>query len=568
MFSIANKTNFETSRHLSIAVTVVFAFSALAAFALSFPINLPIGPTHWDLFIYYDAIGRMNFGQLPSVDFMTPAGPLEYGLAWFLHHLFPTANPVLLTQLQWLPITAPVLLLILRDAQRFGPIVIWGLVLPWILMTALPFNPGIDKYPGVDAYGIYNRHGAHLMFLTLATVLFVSSEKLQSILLSVLLLSLAFCKITAFAAVGPLLLLGLLSRRIAVSTALVTASICITAVVAVELVTGMVSAYLHDIHELLSVNSGGFADRLLRAAESNLEVLVGGSALCAVLAYLDYSKHSLNSDRRQLSVLDKDWIWIGVSLFCGLAYETQNTGSHPYAVLWPALLLLASKPVRYREPFGKCILILGIVMVAPMTADVLKRAASTIVRFAMYQAINKPSLGVLGHVSAKPDLMRRAVNMRSVYMEHRPVMTTIAKKGEMPSLRFFAKPDFHLLYLLELAVVAKKIQALEANARKKFKSVWMVDFTSPAAYVLQRNAPRHVMIGAAPGRSVPPLSPETVDAISNVDLILEPKCPAEAQQKRLFTHYHPALKDRKRVSVTPCYDGLIKPDSLWATHFK
>ncbi|MEP3045205.1 MAG: hypothetical protein ABJL55_04725 [Roseibium sp.] len=553
---------------MSIAATVVIAFAAFAAIVLFSPTNLPIGPTHWDLFIYYDAIGRMNFGQLPGVDFMAPAGPLEYGLAWFLHHLFPNANPVLLTQLQWLPITAPVMLLILRDAQRFGPAVIWGLVLPWILMTALPFNPGLDKYPGFDAYGIYNRHGAHLMFLTLATILFVSSGKLQAILLSVLLLSLAFCKITAFAAMGPLLLLGLLSRRIALTTALVTAAICITTVALIEIFTGMVSAYLHDIYELLSANSGGLANRFLRAAEHNLEVLVGGSALCALLAYLDNSKHSLDGNSQQGSLFDKDWIWIGVSLFCGFAFETQNTGSHPYAVLWPALLLMACKPIRYPEPFGKSILLLVVVMAAPMTIDVLKRAASTIVRYPMYQAIDKPSLGVLGQVSAKPHLMRRSANMRSVYVAHRPAMTTIAKKGEMPSMRFFAKPDFHLLYLQELATVAEKIKALEATVRDKFKSVWMVDFTSPAAYVLERDAPRHIMIGAAPGRSVPPLSPETIDAISDVDLILEPKCPSEAQQKRLFAHYQPALEQRKRVALTPCYDGLIKVSSSWVAHFE
>jgi hypothetical protein len=52
-----------------------------------------------------------------------------------------------------------------------------------------------------------------------ATVLFVRGPVLQMVLLSVLLLALAFCKITAFLAAGPILLFGLVLGRIRLSTA-------------------------------------------------------------------------------------------------------------------------------------------------------------------------------------------------------------------------------------------------------------------------------------------------------------------------------------------------------------
>jgi hypothetical protein len=76
-------------------------------------------------------------------------------------------------------------------------------------LRALPYNM-VDfyPYPGTDAFGIYNRHGAHLIYLVAATVLFVRRPVMQTIVLSVLLLSLAFCKITAFLAAGPILFLA------------------------------------------------------------------------------------------------------------------------------------------------------------------------------------------------------------------------------------------------------------------------------------------------------------------------------------------------------------------------
>ena len=167
-------------RHpLYVAYAVLLVFLAVAALIQVLPLVLPVGPMYWDILLYYDAIGRMNAGQWPISDFQVPVGPMEYWFVWLNYHLFPNAHPVFLTQLEWLPVTAPVMAAIIWDASQRGRMAVWGLLGAWIVYTALPFNDMIyNNFAGTDGYGIYNRHGSHLMFLTAATVLFVRGRAL------------------------------------------------------------------------------------------------------------------------------------------------------------------------------------------------------------------------------------------------------------------------------------------------------------------------------------------------------------------------------------------------------
>ena len=58
---------------------LVAVIAVLPAFLL-LPLNVPIGPMYWDLFIYFDAANRIFHGQVPIVDFFVPVGPLGYYL--------------------------------------------------------------------------------------------------------------------------------------------------------------------------------------------------------------------------------------------------------------------------------------------------------------------------------------------------------------------------------------------------------------------------------------------------------------------------------------------------------
>jgi hypothetical protein len=100
---------------------VLIVFALLLVVLQTLPLVVPIGPMYWDVLVYYDAIGRIANGQWPAIDFFAPVGPAEYFLAAFSNFLFPQAQPVLLTQWIWLPVTVPVMALILWDvAGRQG----------------------------------------------------------------------------------------------------------------------------------------------------------------------------------------------------------------------------------------------------------------------------------------------------------------------------------------------------------------------------------------------------------------------------------------------------------------
>ena len=53
---------------------------AIAAILLSLPLRVPIGAMYWDLVVYFDAANRIFTGQVPTVDFFAPVGPLGYYL--------------------------------------------------------------------------------------------------------------------------------------------------------------------------------------------------------------------------------------------------------------------------------------------------------------------------------------------------------------------------------------------------------------------------------------------------------------------------------------------------------
>lgn len=544
---------------------VLVAFLAVAALMQVLPLVLPIGPMYWDVLLYYDAIGRMNAGQWPVTDFQVPVGPLEYWLAWVNYKVFPNAHPLLLTQLEWLPITAPVMALILWDAFKRSRMAVWGLLGAWMLYTALPFNDMIyNNFAGTDGYGIYNRHGSHLMFLTAATVLFVRGRVLQTILLSVLLLGLALCKITAFGAVGPLLVLGLLTRRIHPYVALSTAFICIGVTGILQLATGVVWPYVTEILVLANENSGTLLPRFLTAISLRFDILAAGALLCMVLFWREVLSFRRPRDRERrgfTGFLDGDWVWIGLSLFCGLVFETQNTGGQPYFIAWPAILRMLLRP---SEVFGRArflIYVLTAFAVVPAVSTLLHKASRVAALGPTYVTLNEPILGPLGRVSAKDVYVEQAERMRGFYIAHQPEMVELAETGALPSFRMFVEHDYQYLLLQEMGRAALAVERLEARTGEHFRSVLTLDFANPFPFILKRPGARRVTIGADPSRSIPTPDEATLLAVADTDLVFAPKCPFHRARLEVMDVYRPALVDRVRAELTPCYDVLLKPDS-------
>ncbi|AKH99710.1 hypothetical protein IMCC20628_00993 [Hoeflea sp. IMCC20628] len=530
------------------------------------PLVLPIGPMYWDVLVYYDAIGRIAQGQWPAIDFFAPVGPLEYFLAAFSARVFPDAQPVLLTQWIWLPVTAPVMALILWDtAKRSGTVALW-LFVPWMIFTALPFNV-IDfyPYPGTDAFGIYNRHGAHLIYLVAATVLFVRSQVIQAIVLSVLVLSMAFCKITALLAAGPILLFGLVLGRISVKTAIATALVCIGATGIAELSTGMVVPYVQDIILLASQNSDALLPRFLTAISQHFNVFGAGGLLVVALLAASWSGLDAAGGRasgNKLSrIFDAHWFWVGLLLFCSLFYETQNTGGQAGLIIWPALLAVLVLPMATYGRYSVIVLVLIAFSAVPNISNVLHKAARTLAVAPGYVVLDAPDMGPIGRVSAKDVFVEQAERMRGIYIAHRDTYEAIAETGALPSFIMFSDPDYQYLLLQEMQAATVAIKAMEAKTGHRFERVLNLDFANPFPYLLNKKGTEYVAIGADPNRALPELDARTRAAVSQTDLILVPTCPVHHARKQLLEHYASALTAHNRITLTPCFDAFVLSSS-------
>jgi len=542
---------------------VLAAFVAVLFVLQSLPLVLPIGPMYWDVLVYYDAIGRIAQGQWPAIDFFAPVGPLEYFLAAFSDWLFPVAQPVLLTQWIWLPVTVPVMALILWDVARrgHGRLAFW-LLAPWMLFTALPYN-AVDfyPYPGTDAFGIYNRHGAHLMYLVAATVLFVRGPVIQTVLLSVLVLALAFCKITAFLAAGPILLFGLVLGRIRLATAITTALICVGVTGIAELTTGLVVPYVQDIIVLASQNTDALLPRFLTAISLHFIVMGAGGVLAIVLLVAALTGNAVAGGRKTgnpiARLIDADWFWVGLLLVCGLFYETQNTGSQAFLLVWPALLAILLKPKAGYGRYSMVIVILIGFTVIPNVSTVLHKAARAIAVAPGYVELDAPDLGPIGRVSAKDVFVTRAERMRQIYIDRRETFEVIAEEEILPSPLLFSDPDYQYFLLQEMQAAAVAVKALELRSHRRFERVFNLDFANPFPYILKKKGADYVAIGADANRAVPELDARTRDAVAQTDLVLAPTCPVQHARKVLLEHYAPALTAHQRITLTPCFDAYI-----------
>lgn len=542
---------------------ILLGFAGILVLLQSLPLVLPIGAMYWDALIYYDAIGRIAQGQHPVIDFFVPVGPLEYYLAALSNALFPEAQPVLLTQWIWVPVTFPVMALILWDVSARGMKPALGLLLPFLLVTALPFNV-IDfyPYPGTDAFGIYNRHGAHLIYLVAATVLFVRSPVIQTIVLSVVLLSAAFCKITAFLAAGPILLFALLLGRIRVLTAVATAATCIVVAGAIELVTGMVSLYVRDIIVLATENTGALLPRFLTAASQHFNVLGAGGLLACVLliAALAHqpAAEARDEGNRLARILDADWFWVGLLLACGLFYETQNTGSHAFIMVWPALLAILLKPTTGYGRFAIPVLALVAFTAAPDVSTMLHKAARTAAVAPGYVRVDAPDLGPIGQASVKDVFAEQAERKRQIYIEHRDTYEAIAETEALPSFLQFSDHDYQFMLLEDMQGAAAAVKRLEAASGRRFETVLNLDFANPFPFILDMKGSYHVAIGADPYRALPPMTEKTFEAVAQTDLVLAPVCPVLHSRKLLTAHYAEALAGHEKIELTPCFDAYLR----------
>jgi hypothetical protein len=261
-------------------------------------------------------------------------------------------------------------------------------------------------------------------------------------------------------------------------------------------------------------------------------------------------------------LIDRDAFWIVAVVTAGVFFESQNTGSQALIFLWPVLLaLLAAHLPGLREFAGTTMAVAVLVGAAalPPFVNVLERAARTYVGAIKDVPLESENLKTLGRVLVRPKIMARAAKMMDFYPRHRDAYADFVRIGELPSYIFYSEFDFQVEHLMAIDRVVADIRALEAARGIRFNSIMELNFVDPIPYLLGREAPKYIAIGADPSRAVPQPGSEEEKAVRNTDLVLYPTCPPTTANQDLYNLYAPALKDHRRITLDACFDAFVSP---------
>jgi len=537
----------------------IAVFALLAAAALSLPLRLPLGPNAWDTVIYLDAIQRIGAGQVPSIDFFAPVGPLGYYGAALLDRLFPRAQPMLLANWALLPVLLPVAwLLCAHIAARSRPLAL-ALLLPFLLFASLPINlHGLYPVPGFDGYGHYNRHVALLLYLLIAALLLVQGRSLLIGLVASLMLTLFLVKITG--AVTGTLLVGyaILAGRLRLRDAMAAAALVLAALGVLDLATGLVRAYLADILALLGLNTGTLLPRFVTVASVKFNVVGPCLLLIGALAFSAVREGPVLSLAGLRGLLASPLGWLVAALVALTFFETQNTGSLEYIGLWPVLLPILRDWHLRQEPLRPVVLVLTLAVALPSAVIFVERSARAALGAAGQVALAVPELGPLGRVSLKADIAARAAGMLEHYAMQPAAYRDLVQRGLLPSYILYSEIDYQAAWLLEVQQGIAAIRAWEAASGRRLNGFLTLDFADPFNHLLDRTPPRLVPIGLDPGRSTPALEPGTLAELARTDAVLVPKCPLTTARDALREHFAEALRGRSLVPLSPCWDMYLK----------
>ncbi|TCM59004.1 hypothetical protein C8J36_101916 [Rhizobium sp. PP-F2F-G48] len=575
MASVAKDMRAAPERHwfrLKRSAPVLVLAAALLVLPLALLTTIPqlIGPMMWDLYIYLDVTNRIASGQIPSVDFFAPVGALGYYLFAGLNRLFPEGHPLLVSAWSLLAVTAPVMAVILTDVQRRSTALAFALVAPFLLYSLLPFNIGsFYPYPGAEGFGIYNRQVCQILYVLSAALVFVKDGRKLCGIVAVSMLALFFTKITGIVAGAILCTMALLAGRLSLRLAAIAAGIFAGVLVVLELSTGIVSAYLADILALLDLNDETLLPRLLRAGSMNIGVSLATAGLCLALLITNLSlvsqtlrRASSHPSVESISALfDLPFVWISAFLLAGLFFESQNTGSQPLIFLFPLLLAVAVDQFRRHGPTARSgvVAVLALAVVLPPALLVVQKASRAAVGMLGTVRLDHQNLRTLGAFKIRPEFAARARLMETMFVENRKAFDQLAAAGEPFSVLLFSDFDFQWAWLENADRAISAVLTLEARKGIRFETVMSIDFVNPFPWLMGRQAPRSIAVGADPTRAVPPPGAAEDEAIRTVDLALMPTCPATPTQTRLLELYAPALlPTHTRMTLTPCYEAFIR----------
>ncbi|WP_435655418.1 hypothetical protein [Brucella pituitosa] len=525
---------------------------------LSIPLTVPIGPMYWDTYLYLDAAQRINTGQIPSVDFFTPVGPLGYYLFSWGQKLFPQAQSLLLVQWSMLVVAAPLMAVVLAEVEHKSRPIAFALLIPFLVFAIFPANvQTYTSYPGLDGFGIYNRQVSLLLYVLTCGLMFIADGRKLAAFCAITMLALFLTKITGFLVGGLFGLTALLAGRVSIKTVLISAAITLIGLAALELNGRMISAYLVDIEQLLVLNEGALLPRFLTVLSGKLDVILPATILVPVLFWIELTRGTPAA-----RFFDRSSIWLVVILLGGVILETQNTGSQEFIFIWPLLLMIYERIKHVKGKAKIAFLVLAAFSVIPTFSKVTHKILRVIAVAPTYVQPPVTELKTMRQVSVRPDIMDRAKLLPVHYADYSAPYEALATQGQLPSWRLYSELDYQMYWIISADEAIKAFKAFENSNGVYLKTLMTLDFTDPFPWLLNREPTRKIQIGADPFRTVPAMTDETRAAVEATDGVLRPKCPMTTTRLALQEIYADALKDRQVVPLDACWDLLLRPGIL------
>lgn len=535
---------------------------------LSLPLFIPIGPMYWDTYIYLDAAQRIKLGQIPAVDFQAPVGALEYYQFYWLQTLFPGGQPTLLAQWSVLISAAPLMAAIIAVLDRHNRKTAFAILIPFLIFAICPTNTqSFHSYPGVNGFGIYNRHTSLLLYVLTSALIFLPNTRRLAVIAALTMLALFLTKITGFLAGGLIGLFAIVTGRLKWRHVLVAIAVVLAALAVLELNNHMISNYLSSIVTLVSMNEDVLLPRFLTVFSTKLDVILASAVLVLFLFWINRATLSASignlasqpSTRAVAAVLDQDFLWIGVVVVAGIFLETQNTGSQEFIFLWPALLALIVKSSTLPERQRLTVYVLVAFTAIPTLTKVVHESLRMAAVAPTYVSAPVTDVKTMGLVSTRRDVMERVDLLQAHYAKNAPTYRELAEQGQLPSWQLYSELDYQMFWLVSADRAVKAIIQFEAANGLRLNSLMTLDFTNPFPWILDRDATRDIQIGADPFRTVGDLTVQEEEAMRATDGVLRPSCPVTGARLMLWKVYGKALDDRTTIRLNECWDLLLRP---------
>ena len=537
---------------------VLIVVTALCAALLLLPVTLPIGANYWDLFLHVDGAYRVSLGQVPHVDFFTPAGALPFYALAGVRYVFPDAHPLLAGQYAF-GIAALLLIVIVLRGHK---VLALAVLVPVAVFVLLPFNAiSFFPAPGVDAIGLYNRQAGFLLTALVTALVFGRQDLCRDLVIAVALAALLFTKFNGFA--GGILCLGVatVSGAMRMRSWLIVTVIIASLVGVLQIYNGLPLAYLADLRAMMQHNSGHAFARLATQLSVKIDVILPLLLLIGLLFWQDRPWRDRPWQNRTWQAGSIGLIQSPAAQLAGYSlamvlYESQNTGSQEYLALWPVLLLLLRNAL-VRPQSGMRFATLGLIAAVclPTAVAVVQAAMRAGVGAFTYVSVPDRLLDRLGRVSAKAEYQTRAAAMLTQYRDFRGSYDALAEAHEVPGTLLYSTPDYQLLYLADIRSAIDLVAANEVATGRVYKQLYTLDYVDVIPFLTGRTPVRGVTVSFDPGRGYPLSEHARMnEALQGVDGILVPHCPETPARKAIAFAALPSLTSREKISLSPCWD--------------